>query len=91
MAMREEDAIEELFVANTHTPVLFFSNKGQVYKKKIYQLPQGTPQTRGKAMVNVFPLSEGEVINTFMPLPEDESTWEQLHVMFGDLHGNGTT
>ncbi len=87
MAMKEEDAIEALFVANTHAPVLFFSNHGKVYKMKVYRLPLGTPQSRGKAMVNVFPLAEGEVINTFMPLPEDESTWENLHVMFATSMG----
>jgi len=87
MAMKEEDAIEALFVANTHTPVLFFSNYGKVYKMKVYRLPLGTPQSRGKAMVNVFPLAEGEIINTFMPLPEDEDTWENLHVMFATSMG----
>ncbi len=87
MAMREEDAIEALFVANTHTPVLFFSNYGKVYKMKVYRLPLGTPQSRGKAMVNVFPLAEGEVINTFMPLPEDEESWDKLHVMFATSMG----
>ncbi len=87
MAMREEDAIEALFVANTHTPVLFFSNYGKVYKMKVYRLPLGTPQSRGKAMVNVFPLADGEVINTFMPLPEDEESWDNLNVMFATSMG----
>ncbi len=87
MAMHQEDALEELFVANTHTPVLFFSNHGKVYKLKIYKLPLGSPQSKGKALVNIFPLVPGETIKTFMPMPEDESTWEKLHVMFATSMG----
>jgi DNA gyrase subunit A len=87
MSMKEEDAIEQLFVANTHTPVLFFSNYGKVYKLKVYGLPLGGATTKGKALVNIFPLAEGETINTFMPLPEDESTWDSLHVMFSTSMG----
>lgn len=87
MSMKDEDVIEELFVANTHTPVLFFSNKGKVYKLKVYRLPIGSAQSKGKAMVNVFPLEDGETIKTFMPLPEDESTWDNLHVMFSTSMG----
>lgn len=70
MATRDEDVTTELFVANTHTPVLFFSSTGKVYKMKVYKLPLGDPQARGKALVNIFPLEQGETIETFMPLPE---------------------
>ncbi len=87
IAMREEDAVEELFIANTHTPVLFFSNKGKVYKLKVYRLPLGSLQARGKALVNIFPLEEGESIKTFMPMPEDESKWAEMHVMFATSQG----
>jgi DNA gyrase subunit A len=87
IAMREEDATEELFVANTHTPVLFFSNFGKVYKLKVYRLPLATAQGRGKALVNIFPLAEGETIKTFMTLPEDESTWDGLNIMFATSMG----
>ncbi len=87
MSMKDEDVIEELFVANTHTPVLFFSNKGKVYKLKVYRLPIGSATSKGKAMVNVFPLEDGETIKTFMPLPEDETTWDNLHVMFSTSIG----
>lgn len=87
MGMKDEDAIEQLFIANTHTPVLFFSNYGKVYKLKVYGLPLGGATTKGKALVNIFPLSEGERINTFMPLPEDETTWDNLHVMFATSMG----
>ena len=87
IAMRDEDATEELFVANTHTPVLFFSNFGKVYKLKVYRLPLATAQGRGKALVNIFPLAEGETIKTFMTLPEDESTWDNLNIMFATSMG----
>ncbi|MBM3515785.1 MAG: DNA gyrase subunit A, partial [Alphaproteobacteria bacterium] len=87
MATKEEDFVTSLYVVNTHTPVLFFSTAGMVYKLKVYKLPLGTPQSRGKAMVNLLPLKEGETISTVMPLPEDESTWGQLNVMFATSTG----
>src|SRR5437868_15436365 len=82
MAMREEDFVTRLFVANTHTPVLFFSSRGQVYKEKVWRLPLAAPQARGKALINILPLEQGERITTIMPLPEDESSWGDLDVMF---------
>ena len=88
MTMRDEDFIHQVFVANTHTPVLFFSSAGIAYKTKVYKLPLGTPQARGKAMVNLLPLGEGETISTVMPMPEDETTWGELHVMFATVSGN---
>jgi DNA gyrase subunit A len=88
MDVRDEDITAELLVVNTHTPVLFFSNKGQVYKLKVYKLPIGAANTRGKALVNIFPLSEGETITTFMPLPEDESKWDDMHIFFATAKGN---
>ncbi len=88
MDVREEDITSELLVVNTHTPVLFFSNKGQVYKLKVYKLPLGAANTRGKALVNIFPLSEGETITTFMPLPEDETLWDSMHIFFATAKGN---
>ena len=88
MATKEEDFVRALYIVNTHTPVLFFSTTGMVYKLKVYKLPVGTPQSRGKAMVNLLPLKEGETISTVMPLPEDETTWGQLNVMFGTASGN---
>ena len=87
MATREEDFVSEVFVANTHTPVLFFSSTGQVYQMKVYKLPLGNPQSRGKAMINLLPLSPGEVITTVMPLPEEEATWADLHIMFATSMG----
>jgi DNA gyrase subunit A len=82
MATREEDFVTQLFVVNTHTPVLFFSTTGIAYKLKVYRLPLGTPQARGKALVNLLPLKEGETISTLMPLPEDEKRWDEMSVMF---------
>jgi DNA gyrase subunit A len=88
MSIRDEDFVSQVFVVNTHTPVLFFSSRGIAYKDKVYRLPLGTPQARGKALVNMFPLTEGETITTLMPLPEDEAVWENLHVMFATASGN---
>ena len=87
MSTREEDFVSQVYVVNTHTPVLFFSTAGKVYKLKVYRLPLGTPQTRGKALVNLLPLAEGETISTVMPLPEDEESWGELHVMFATSDG----
>ncbi|MEI7669898.1 MAG: DNA gyrase subunit A, partial [Pseudomonadota bacterium] len=81
MVVRDEDVTTELFVANTHTPMLFFSNYGKVYKLKVYRLPQGSTQSKGKALINIFPLAAGENITNFMPLPEDESQWDNMHIM----------
>ena len=82
MAMREEDFVSRLFVCDTHTPVLFFSSRGMAYKQKVYRLPLGTPQARGKPFVNLLPLEEGETISAYLPLPEDEDTWDQLFAVF---------
>lgn len=87
MAMRDEDFATRLFVANTHTPVLFFSSRGIVYKEKVWRLPIGTPQSKGKALINMLPIEPGERITTIMPLPEDETTWENLDVMFSTTRG----
>ena len=87
MQTKEEDFVSRLFVASTHTPVLFFSSKGQVYKEKVWRLPLSAPQARGKFLNNLLPLGEGERITTIMPLPEDEAQWETLDVMFATTRG----
>ncbi len=87
MQTRDEDFVTRLFVASTHAPVLFFSSRGQVYKEKVWRLPQAAPQSRGKALINILPLEQGENITTIMPLPEDESTWDKLDVMFATTRG----
>uniref|UniRef100_E6VK85 DNA gyrase subunit A n=1 Tax=Rhodopseudomonas palustris (strain DX-1) TaxID=652103 RepID=E6VK85_RHOPX len=88
MATREEDFVSRLFVASTHTPVLFFSSRGQVYKEKVWRLPLAPPNGRGKALINILPLEQGERITTIMPLPEDEASWSELDVMFATTGGN---
>jgi DNA gyrase subunit A len=87
MQTRDEDFVARLFVASTHAPVLFFSSRGQVYKEKVWRLPLSAPQARGKALVNILPLEEGERITTIMPLPEDEAAWASLDVMFATTRG----
>ena len=87
MQTRDEDFVARLFVASTHTPVLFFSSLGQVYKQKVWRMPLAAPQARGKALINILPLAQGERITTIMPLPEDESTWAALDVMFATTRG----
>ncbi|WP_375422680.1 DNA gyrase subunit A, partial [uncultured Sphingomonas sp.] len=87
MATKDEDLVTELFVTSTHTPVLFFSSAGKVYRMKVWRLPEGGPTTRGRPMVNLLPLAEGETISTVLPLPEDESEWGSLHVMFATALG----
>jgi DNA gyrase subunit A len=88
MQTRDEDFVSRLFVASTHTPVLFFSSRGQVYKEKVWRLPVAAPNARGKALINILPLEQGERITTIMPLPEDESSWANLDVMFATTGGN---
>ena len=87
MQTRDEDFVSRLFVASTHTPVLFFSSRGQVYKEKVWRLPVAAPNGRGKALINILPLEQGERITTIMPLPEDESSWANLDVMFATTGG----
>lgn len=87
MATRDEDFVSRIYVANTHTPMLFFSSRGMVYKQKVWRLPLAAPQARGKALVNLLPLQENESITTILPLPEDEESWEKLHVMFATTSG----
>ncbi|WP_027583792.1 DNA gyrase subunit A [Bradyrhizobium sp. Ai1a-2] len=88
MQTRDEDFVSRVFVASTHTPVLFFSSRGQVYKEKVWRLPMAAPNARGKALINILPLEQGERITTIMPLPEDESSWRNLDVMFATTGGN---
>ncbi|WP_246776889.1 DNA gyrase subunit A [Microvirga sp. VF16] len=87
MATRDEDFVTRLFVANTHTPVIFFSSEGQAYKEKVWRLPLAAPNAKGKALVNMLPIKQGERITTIMPLPEDEASWDKLDVMFATSRG----
>jgi DNA gyrase subunit A len=88
MSTREGDFVSRVFVTSTHTRVLFFSTRGIVYDLKVYKLPLGSPQARGKAMVNLLPLAEGETISTVLPLPEDEGEVADSFVMFATTNGD---
>ncbi len=88
MSTKDEDIVTEMFVTSTHTPVLFFSTLGKVYRMKVWRLPEGGPATRGRPMVNLLPLAAGETIQTVLPLPEDEAEWANLHVMFATAKGS---
>ncbi|MFD9896959.1 DNA gyrase subunit A [Mesorhizobium sp. NPDC059025] len=87
MSTKDEDFVTRLFVANTHTPILFFSSRGIVYKEKVWRLPIGNPQSRGKALINMLPIENGDRITAIMPLPEDETSWGELDVMFATTRG----
>ena len=87
MSTKDEDIVTELFVTSTHNPVLFFSNIGRVYRMKVWKLPEGGPTAKGRPMVNLLPLSEGETITTVLPLPQDEAEWGGLHIMFATARG----
>ena len=87
MSMKDEDFVTRLFAASTHAEVLFFSSTGMVYKHKVYKLPLGNPQARGKALVNILPLDAGEYISNVMLLPEDEEERQRLDVMFATRMG----
>jgi len=86
MTRKEEDVVSQVYACNTHTPVLFFSTLGMVYKLKVYKLPLGTPQSRGRAIVNLLNLSEGETISVVLPLP-DEEKWPALQLMLATSSG----
>ncbi len=88
MATRDEDFVTQMFVTSTHTPVLFFSSRGMCYRMKVWRLPAATPQSPGKALVNLLPLAEGEVITSILLLPEDDSTWASLELLFATRSGN---
>jgi DNA gyrase subunit A len=87
MNTKDEDVVTELFVTSTHTPVLFFSTTGKVYRMKVWRLPEGGPATRGRPMINLLPLAQGETISTVLPLPEDEAEWGGLSVVFATAKG----
>ncbi len=88
MSTKEGDFLTQVFVCDTHTPLLFFSSNGISYRLKVYRLPVATPQARGKALVNLLPLSDGEQITTLMPMPEDEESWGDLDIAFATASGN---
>ena len=88
MRPKDEDFVSQLFVGNTHTPLLFFTSSGMAYNLKLWRLPEGAPQSRGKAFVNLLPLAQGERVTNILPLPEDEASWENLQILFATKSGN---
>jgi DNA gyrase subunit A len=88
MSTKEEDAVTRVFSASTHTPMLFFSSGGKVYKLKVWRLPVGAPTARGKAFINLFPIEVGETMTSILQLPEDEAAWEGMDVMFATRSGD---
>ena len=88
LSMHDDDFTNEIIVTNTHVPLLFFSDKGKVYRTKVYRLPLGSPQSKGRALINTFPLEQDEKITTVMPLPEDKETWDQFNIIFATRKGN---
>ncbi len=88
MAMKDEDFISDLFVASTHTPILFFTSRGIVHRMKVYQLPLATPQSRGKALINLLPLEKNENVSVYLRTPEAEDLWDKLDIMFATSHGS---
>lgn len=88
MSMKDDDFISDLFVASTHTPILFFTSRGIVHRMKVYQIPLATPQSRGKALVNMIPLEQGENVSVYLRMPEDEEIWNNLDIMFATSHGS---
>ncbi len=88
MATRDEDFVTSLFVASTHAWLLFFSSTGMAYKLKVWRLPEARIAGKGKAMVNLLPLAQGERITTILPLPENETEWEKLNVVFATKSGD---
>lgn len=86
--MHDEDITTQIFVGSTHTPMLFFSNKGQVYSLKLYKLPLGNPTSKGRPLINILKLSEGETITNIMPMPENQEEWDNLNIMFSTSQGN---
>ncbi len=88
MSTRDEDFVTQIFITSTHTPVMFFSSRGMCYRMKVWRLPAATPQSPGKALINILPLQQDEQITTILPLPEDGATWGELELMFATRSGN---
>ena len=86
--LKEDDVVTTLFVANTHTPLLFFTTDGMVYKLKTWRLPQGGRTSRGKAVVNILPIPAGVSIAAIMPVDRDEGDWDQLQIFFATSEGD---
>lgn len=87
ITVRDEDVIVKIFTANTHDNVLFFSTAGKVYKLKVYKLPLSSAQSKGRSLMNIFPMYEDEKINEVMTLPDNEESWDNLNIVFATDKG----
>ncbi len=87
-ALKDEDFVSDMFVASTHTPIIFFTSRGIAHKLKVWQLPLASPTSRGKALVNLMPLQEGENVSVYLRVPENEEVWDKLDIMFATSHGS---
>ncbi len=86
-ALKDEDFVSDMFVASTHTPIIFFTSRGIAHKLKVWQLPLASPQSRGKALVNLMPLQDAENVSVYLRVPENEEAWDKLDIMFATSHG----
>lgn len=86
-SLKDDDFVSDMFVASTHTPIIFFTSRGIAHTLKVWQLPLASPQARGKAMVNLLPLENGENVSVYLRVPEDEEIWKKLDIMFATSHG----
>src|SRR5690606_33345420 len=86
-ALKDDDFVSDMFVASTHTPIIFFTSRGIAHKLKVWQLPLAGPQSRGKALVNLLPLEPGENVSVYLRVPENEDVWSELEIMFATSHG----
>ncbi|MET0154719.1 MAG: DNA gyrase subunit A [Rickettsiales bacterium] len=87
VSMHSDDATIHLFVTNTHVPLLFFTSSGKVYKMKVYRIPEGSPTTKGRALVNLFPLDQGETLSAVVPMPESEAELQDRGIIFATNNG----
>lgn len=86
-SLKDEDFVSDMFVASTHTPIIFFTSRGIAHTLKVWQLPLASPQSRGKAMINLLPLEKEENVSVYLRVPENEDIWEKLDIMFATSHG----
>ena len=87
-SLKDDDFVSDMFVASTHTPIIFFTSRGIAHKLKVWQLPLASPQSRGKALINLLPLEQGENVSVYLRVPENEEVWNKLDIMLATSHGS---
>jgi DNA gyrase subunit A len=87
-ALKDDDFVSDMFVASTHTPIIFFTSRGIAHTLKVWQLPLASPQSRGKALINLLPLEAEENVSVYLRVPEDEDVWDKLDIMLATSHGS---